>query len=164
MGIGFPLVGFISDKLRQRKRPLMFLFLLQIVIWFFFFVWNGGQPPENVLYILFFLLGLTAGTSSIILPIAKEINDPSFSGIALSVVNVGPFLGMAIMQPLLGYVLDLRWDGLVVEGTKIYPLAAYRGLFAACLIVLTACFFFSLATKETHCQNIYLQENKSPSC
>lgn len=155
MIISFPLVGYISDKLRTRKHPLIIIFLLQIALWSTFLLWNGGKPPENALCILFFLMGLTAGASSTIFPLAKEINDPSFSGIALSVVNIGPFFGMAVMQPLLGYLLDLRWDGLVIEGTKIYPLAAYRGLFAACLAVLMASFLFCLTIKETRCQNVF---------
>ncbi|NLX91391.1 MAG: MFS transporter [Firmicutes bacterium] len=161
MCIGFPLIGFISDKLRRRKQPLLLLFLLQAVIWCLFFLWNGGKPPENALYILFFIMGITAGASALVIAIAKEINDPSFSGTALSVANTGAFLGMSIMQPLLGYILDLRWNGVVVEGTKIYPLAAYRGLFAACLAFLAVCLFCTLFIKETYCQNIYLQDNKS---
>ena len=108
-------------------------------------------------------MGITASASAPIIALAKEINDPSFSGTALSVANAGAFCGMSVMQPLLGYLLDLRWDGLVVEGTKIYPLAAYRGLFATCLAFLAVCLFSSLFIKETHCQNIYLQGNKSSS-
>jgi MFS family permease len=37
---------------------------------------------------------------------AKEANPPEFAGIATSVVNVGIFLGTALLQPLVGWVLD----------------------------------------------------------
>lgn len=161
MIIGLPLVGLISDRIGQRRRPLLLLFLLYTSLWAAFYVWNGGKPPLEALYPLFFLMGLSGGASSVILPMGKEVNDPAYAGIALSVINIGPFSGMAIMQPLLGYVLDLRWDGLIVAGTKVYPLAAYRGLFATCLLVLLACFAISLATRETGCQNVYKKTGKA---
>jgi predicted MFS family arabinose efflux permease len=37
---------------------------------------------------------------------AKEVNPPALSGMATSVVNVGAFLGTAIMQPLVGWAID----------------------------------------------------------
>jgi hypothetical protein len=39
--------------------------------------------------------------------VAKEVNRPQYSGMATSVVNVGGFLGGGILQPLIGWQLDL---------------------------------------------------------
>ncbi|MGI5881519.1 MAG: MFS transporter [Dethiobacteria bacterium] len=161
MCIGFPLIGFVSDRLRLRRQPLLFLFLLQIAVWCLLLLWNRGQPPESALYFLFFLMGLSSSSAALIITVAKEINDPSFSGIALSVANGGSFLGMSVMQPLLGFILDFRWEGLISGGTRLYPLAAYRGLFATCLIFLIISFIFISFIKETHCQNIYQAPQKN---
>ncbi|MDO9534429.1 MAG: MFS transporter [Bacillota bacterium] len=158
MIVGHPFMGFVSDKLRRRKLPMLILLSIYIAIWALLFFWNNGQPPLHALYPIFFLIGFGSGSSSTILPLAKEVNEPTFSGIALSVVNIGPFAGMAVLQPLLGYILDLRWEGVLNAGAKIYPLAAYRSLLGACLITLIIAFAFTLTIKETNCRNIYHDE------
>ncbi len=42
-------------------------------------------------------------------------------GIAL--VNTGLFLGAAQMQPAFGWVLDLTWDGTLMDGFRVYGAA-----------------------------------------
>lgn len=154
--IGMPLTGYISDKLRRRRLPLLVIFFVYTAIWTLFFAWNGGKPPVEALNPLFLMMGLAGGSSTIILSLSKEVNDPKFAGVSLSVVNMGPFAGTAILQPLMGYMLDLRWDGIFVEGMKLYPLASYRLLFAVGIITLLLSFFFALfSIKETNCRNIY---------
>ena len=159
MIVSHPLMGFVSDRLRRRKQPMLILLSIYIALWALLFFWNNGQPPLQALYPIFFLIGFASGSSAIILPMAKEVNEPTFSGIALSVVNIGPFAGMAALQPLLGYILDLRWEGVIDAGAKVYPLAAYRSLLGACLITLIIAFAFTLTIKETNCQNIYQKKN-----
>jgi len=56
----------------------------------------------------------------------KETVEPALSGMALSLVNTGIFLGAAIMQPLFGVVLDLFWQGVLQNEMRIYPEVAYR--------------------------------------
>jgi len=155
MMVGCPLVGLISDKMGRRRTPHLALFVAYIFIWILFFTWNGGKPPLSMLYPLFFLMGFTGSNVVTIFAMAKELNSPDYSGIALGVVNMGGFTGIAIMQPLLGYVLDLRWQGEVLMGAKLYPLEAYRLMLATCLVILLACFLVALRIKETRCQNVY---------
>jgi hypothetical protein len=55
----------------------------------------------------FLLMGLLIPGFTLSWTIAKEANPPQYSGIATSVVNTGIFLGAGILQPLVGWVLDL---------------------------------------------------------
>ena len=154
--ISMPLTGYLSDRIGRRRLPLLIIFAVYTAVWALFFAWNGGKPPVAALYPLFLIMGLAGGTSTIILPLTKEVNDPAFAGVALSIVNIGPFAGTALLQPLMGYMLDLRWDGLIAGGMKLYPLASYRLLFGVCLITLIVTFLFALFNiKETNCQNIW---------
>lgn len=73
---------------------------------------------------------------------------------AIALVNTGLFLGAAIMQPAFGWMLDLSWDGVLVDGLRQYAWTDYRnGLWLsfgfAMLAVLAA-----LRVRETHCRNI----------
>lgn len=153
--IGFPVIGYISDKALKRKEPFLVFFAMYIIIWGLLLFWNGGKPPAIALYLIFFLMGFTTGAFIIIPALAKELNDPGYSGIAISVVNIGPFLGMAILPPLFGYILDKKWLGLVQNGVRFYPVEAYRLLFASCFVILLLCFALTFIIKETKCSNIY---------
>lgn len=146
--IGYPVIGYISDKLRQRKLPLIILFLIYICLWGSLFFWNNGKPPERTLCYIFFLLGF-AGSSFILIPIMmKELNDSSYSATAMSVVNIAPFLGQTITQLIMGYALNVKWDGVIVSGVKIYSQEAYKLLFGYIIIVLIICFIFTLTIRE----------------
>ena len=157
--IGLPLTGYLSDRLGRRRLPLLLIFAVYTAVWGLFFAWNG-RPPLAALYPLFLIMGLAGGTGAIILPLSREVNDSAFAGVALSIVNIGPFAGTAFLQPLMGYMLDLRWDGVMVGGMKLYPLASYRLLFGICLATLLITFFFALITiKETYCRNVYEKDS-----
>lgn len=162
MMVGCPLVGYISDRLGRRKWPHLAFFLLYILFWALLLTWNRGRPPVNMLYPLFFSMGLAASTVVIIFATCRELNEPAYAGVALGVVNMGAFAGISILQPLLGYVLDLRWDGAFSMGSKIYPLASYHLLFATCLTTLLVCFLFALSIRETYCRNIYKELQRPP--
>jgi sugar phosphate permease len=144
--VGFPLIGYLSDRFVRRKAPLLIFFSIHILLWAVF--WSMGKPPANVLMAIFFFMGLSSGALMLIITLAKEANQPAYAGTAMSVVNIAPFLGVSCIQPLLGYALELRWAGLITLGAKVYPLAAYRLLFAACLTVLLISFCFALQIKE----------------
>lgn len=49
------------------------------------------------------------GISGVLLAwaVAKELDPPVFSGTASSLVNTGGFIGAALLQPLVGWILDV---------------------------------------------------------
>ncbi|HWQ62452.1 MAG TPA: MFS transporter, partial [Negativicutes bacterium] len=69
-------------------------------------------------------------------------------------VNVGPFLGAALAQPLFGLVLDLKWQGVYEQGVKVYPLEAFQLAFWLCAGVLAVAVAAAFFVKETRCVNI----------
>jgi hypothetical protein len=52
------------------------------------------------------LMGLLVPGFVLTWTIAKEANRPEHAGMAISVVNVGIFLGAGVLQPLVGALLD----------------------------------------------------------
>jgi len=57
-------------------------------------------------------------------------------GIATALVNGGGFFGAAVLQIVLGVILDSRWEGAMVAGARVYPLTAYLTAFSLCLIIM----------------------------
>jgi len=132
--LGAPMAGWISDRTGSRKIPAVILVICCVVFWMHLSFWPGGILPIWLLYGLSILLGIGAASTILSFPMARESSPPGYTGSVTAAVNMGVFLGLAVLQPLFGYVLDLGWDGLVIDGARIYPLQAYRYGFLVCLI------------------------------
>jgi MFS family permease len=89
---------------------------------------------------------------------AKEIINPHLSGMAVSVVNTGAFLGTTLMQPLFGFVLDMGWDGRMVDNARIYSPPDYRNALFVMLFFGIIGVMGAVCIKETYCRNITYRE------
>ncbi len=102
-------VGALSDRL-GRRTPLMRGFGFVYVLSWLPFFWGGPLPVAATLA-LFALMGISISGATLVWAYAKEVNPPAFSGTSTSVVNTGGFLGPALLQPVVGLVLDLSSRG-----------------------------------------------------
>ena len=152
---GSPVMGFLSDRLQRRRLPYIILVFLYASCWVVMVFWNQARPPLEVLYFLYFFIGFCGACLTLTYTLAKELNPPQMSGMAVAVVNIGAFLGICLLQPLLGYLLDLNWSGVVSEGVKIYSQEAYYYALRFCLYPLALSFFCALLVKETRGRNCY---------
>ncbi|MFU8797608.1 MAG: MFS transporter [Gammaproteobacteria bacterium] len=123
--IGGPLVGWLSDKLGRRRLPLLIgASGTAITIGLIFFL--PMSTPHFVIFILIFLFGLFASAEVIIFAIAKELVPTHLTGTALAFTNTFVMLGGAILQPLVGGVLDFLWQGQMLEGLRVYSPVSYQ--------------------------------------
>jgi MFS family permease len=148
--VGGPTLGAMSDRLGRRKLPYMMANAAGATLWGVFLFW--GDIPRIFLYPLFAAIGLTSGGLIIGYAHSREANHPGAAGAVGGVVNMGPLGFAAVMQPVLGSILDRHWDGLLVNGARIYDAGAYSAAFlwlflSSCLSV--AAMYF---TRETYCR------------
>jgi len=154
--VGSALLARISDRIRRRK-PVMFLGgLLHALAWL---VWlSGAILPVAASYPLCLAMGIVTASMTLAWACAKEVNPPLLSGTATSVVNVGVFLGPAIMQPLVGWLMDRTWDGSMQGGARLYAAADYRvGLLLMAAAAAAGC-IATLFLRETGCRNIWQEQ------
>ena len=153
--LGSPLTGYVSDQIRSRRLPFVFDTLILLSALLLLASWNGARPPSFALYPICFAMGV--GVSGITLGTAciKEISPPQATGLATGLVNSGPFLGAALMQPLFGWMLDMHWEGAMEQGLKIYPQNAYASAFWLCIGVVSIGLLFTCLIRETRCCMIY---------
>ncbi len=76
------------------------------------------------------------------------------AGTAIGIINIGPFLTPAVLQPLFGRVLDLGWQGAILEGARVYPVEAYHQAFLLILSVAAIGAVGAYFIKETRCRNL----------
>ena len=151
--LGCLIWGRISDAVGRRKPVMLAASGAHVAGWF---VWLAAGPlPLAATYALCVTMGLVTAGFTLSWAAAKEVNPPLLSGMATSVVNVGVFLGGAILQPLVGWVMDRSWDGALQNGVRLYAPADYANglqlLAAAALLGWVAALF----VRETGCKNIW---------
>ena len=137
-------VGTISDKLRRRKTPLLAFSITYLISWGIFLYVMPGSMPFGALYSLLFIMGFAGGGFVLSWACSKEVNPSEYAGISTAIVNMGGFLFAAIIQPLIGLVLN-----------NDYSIASYNKAFSVCLIAAAIAVISTFLIKETNCKNIY---------
>ena len=100
-------------------------------------------------------MGFGIGVGPILFACVRDVVQPSVRGMASGLINTGIFIGIAITQLVFGYILDLGWEGKMLEGARLYPLEAFQQGFLLCSVLAVLGFLGALLIKETHCREIY---------
>lgn len=144
-----PVVGSISDRMGRRKLPYLVLTICTALLWaLFLFI----EVPAMMLFPLLAGIGFTSGALIIGFATAREVNHPGAAGVVGGVVNMSVLGVAAIMQPLLGKILDSHWQGTLIEGVRVYDEAAYFSAFIWLLVSAALSTIMVLGTRETYCQ------------
>ena len=153
--IGCLVLGILSDRLRQRKSILVLSSAVYCAIWCVW--WWGGPLDASLTMPLCFLMGFSTAGFSLTWACAKEVNPPQLAGMSTSIANVGGFFGAAVMQPLVGVLMDVVWQGDILNGVRIYTLNDFR--FGLSIVVALAFFglFAALFIRETSCRNLWVE-------
>ncbi len=142
MIIGCPLYSYLSDQLLQSRKKTLILSSALVAILTFPLVFYTAEFHISMLYVWTFLFGLFCSAVVVIgFAAIKELFPVEIAGTAVGLVNLFPFLGGAIMQPVVGIVLDAHGKqpgGYSVEAYSnafiIYLVSALIALIGACFI------------------------------
>jgi MFS family permease len=147
-----PLSGWASDRMGRRNPilrigALLALLSLGLLVYF---------TPDSTLLLmaLIFLLGVGGCAMTVCFGSVKELNDINYSSTSLGLMNMCIVGSGAVMQPLIGWLLDSNWDGTLLQGARIYDAAAYASAFTSLLVVNIAALAGTLLLRETHCQQL----------
>lgn len=136
MIIGSPLLTLASDRLRSRKTIMVLnsLALLSLTVPLAFFPAVLGR---TFLYpLVFFLSFCGSSIVAVAFTMIKEYYPSELAGTAVGLVNLFPFLGGALMQPTVGWLLQRGTAGGADFGAAYG--GAFRLFFVAALISLAA--------------------------
>lgn len=146
--VGSLIVGAWSDRMGRRLPLMRSLGALYAACWVPLI--GGWSMPLPLSFALFALMGVSISGASLSWTCAKEVNPLALSGMATSVVNTGGFLGPALYQPLVGWVLDASSGG----GAR--TLEDWRRALGVLFAFVLAGLVSALLVRETHCRNIYV--------
>jgi len=155
--VGAPLVGWLSDRWLGRRRLPFVVFAAAYAACWLPLALRGLRPAPEMLAPLFFLMGFASAGFVLVWACVREVNDPARVGIAMGFCNIPIFLAFATLQWRLGAVLDARWQGLAVDGARLYGPAAYEAAFALCLAIALIGVVSALLVTETRCRSVWAQ-------
>ena len=142
---GSPMMSFLSNRIFKARRPVLVIssfITLGITVSFAFYT---DRIPYVGLYLL--CLGLGIFSSAIVViafTMTKELFPVQIAGTSTGLVNISPFFGAAVFQPILGYVLESHGQ---VNGE--FTLAGYQQGFFVLFLCGIIAFVATLFLKET---------------
>ncbi len=124
LGVGSPLMGLLSNWLRSRL-PLMFIstFISAIAI---SLVLYCHPMPLWALGALLFTFGFMLGAFVLVFTIGKELNSAHLTATVIAMINTSDAFLDALTEPAIGKLLDLNWDGTIVNGVHYFSLHSYH--------------------------------------
>lgn len=150
--IASPLWGIFSNRIGLRKPP-MYIGSVGALISCTIFIYAPIQSDWIVQFFLFTFGIFSAG----FLPafaVAKELCNKKYVATGLSFMNMMNMVGIAVGQPLIGYILDQFWQGEIADKVRIYPLQAYHIALALLPIGMLISLLILPRLRETYCKNI----------
>lgn len=134
VAIGSPLAGWWSNFINSRRKPLLLLLGVSFISSICLIYIDSLNPV--IRYIMLFLLGLSAGSQPITFALIADNNDQNNVGTAFGFNNMAVVSGAFLLQPLIGTLLDISWDGTIINRIPQYALSDYQ--FAFCVIPLAS--------------------------
>ncbi|NGX46202.1 MAG: putative sulfoacetate transporter SauU [Chlamydiae bacterium] len=135
--VGGPLIGHYSDRIQQKKLPIALAsFLGGISLGLIVVIPN---LPIWSLYLLLLLVGCASSGQLLTYGYSIDVNPHFAKGTAVAFTNFLTFVGGALMQPFIGFLLDFFWMGETVKGLRVYGAHEYR----YAVLCFPICFFLA---------------------
>lgn len=144
--IGGPIIGVISDR-RSKRKPFLYASTLLTCLCILPVIYIS-ELPVWLLFVLLLLVGFFQSAQLLNFSLSIELNAIEAKGTSIAITNFLVSFGTSMMQPLLGYLLDLGWDGRMEEGIPIYSIQDYHMAMVSFPATLLIAFILLLFLKE----------------
>jgi sugar phosphate permease len=142
---GSPMHSVLSNRVFQGRKPVLVLSSFVLLCLTALLAFYTDRLPIAGLYLICLGLGIFSSAVVVIgFTTTKELFPVQIAGTSTGLVNIFPFAGGAIFQPLLGYVLESH--GRVGDA---FTLAGYEKAFFVLFVCGIIAFVASLCLQET---------------
>jgi MFS family permease len=124
LGIGSPLLGMLSDRLGDRRNLMFYSTLIGGIA--ISLVLYAHPMPVWVMAALLFIFGFALGSFVLVFTIGKELNSLHLTATVIAMINASDAVLDAITEPGIGKLLDICWDGKIVNGVHYFSLQSYH--------------------------------------
>ena len=134
--IGAPTGGWLSDRLGKR-RPILIFGSALVCLALALLIFLPGLPLA-ISVGLFILIGFAGGFMACCFALVREVIPARIVGGAIGIVNSLTVASGAVLQPLVGWMLDIQWQGQMEGAAPVYIASDYRTAF---ILVLASSLF-----------------------
>ena len=145
-----PICGHLSDRIGRRKPIYLGGAAIAAAGWLAMYYLPGLQLPGFIA--LASLVSLATGAVIIGFAQGKESVPIKYSGAITGLINSGNMVGPMLLQPGIGWVLDQRWTGQMVNGLRVYGVGAFETGFLLSVAWSVVTVVLLAATRETRCR------------
>lgn len=124
LGLGSPIVGMLSDRLENRRWVMIISTLLSCLC--VCLVLYCHPMATALLGILLFIFGFGLGAFMLVFAIGKELNPLTLTATVIAMINTSDAVLDGLTEPAIGKLLDLNWDGKIVNGVHYFSLHSYH--------------------------------------
>ena len=145
MIIGSPFLSMLSDKVLESRKKVMLISSVVVAAVMSLLMVFTDSLSLPMLYMVFLLIGVfSSAVVAIAFTTTKELFPLEVAGTSIGAVNLFPFAGGAIFQPLLGVILEKAGGG-----SDAYSVVGYRAVFITCFAASLVALGAVLFMKET---------------
>lgn len=148
--LGAPLFGWFSDRIGRRLPPLYiasFSTMLALLLLLY-----THHLPLVCYFLLLFAMGFFTSGFLPIFSIIRDISADEHTATGLGFANTINMVGPALINPLIGWLLDRQSQGTLLQGARIDTLGSYQHA----IMILPICVGLSLLClpwiRETYCR------------
>ncbi len=161
MTVGTLAGGFIfpmlSDRIRSRKKPLIFQAAVCAATWFLLAFGHKLLETRWVLVCVMLLAGTSNSMIGLLLALVREVNDPKYVGISIGATNTIGMSAAAAMPIITGALIDkFRFKG-------FSGISLYRNVFLLPCLLGVLGLIICCVLKETHCRYLSNAQGRSDS-
>ena len=147
-----PICGWASDRMSRRNIILIAGSIVALIALATLVFYTPDSTP--LLMMLIFIMGAGGSSMTVCFGSVKELNDANYNSTSLGLMNMCVVGSGAVMQPLIGWLLDLNWSGEMLAGARVYSASNYTLAFSSLLLTNLAALIAALFLRETHCRQI----------
>lgn len=157
--IGGPISGWLSEQFRKRNTALTVGALFSCV--FFTILLYNNDLSSLAIYAILFFFGIFSSAQILVFAVGREMSSPKFAASALAFTNMTVMLSGVIFQPMVGMILDYRWNGQMANGVQLFTTHDYTiALLAIPFGLLLSAILSHFTLRETHCKSLH-KESKA---
>jgi nitrate/nitrite transporter NarK len=124
LGFGSPMLGALSNRLGDRKyllflSPLISGIAITLVLY-------AHPMPIWLMATLLFTFGFALGAFMLVFTIGKELNSLYLTATVIGMINASDAVLDGLTEPGIGKLLDLFWDGKIVNNVHYFSLNSYH--------------------------------------
>lgn len=147
---GAPISGWLTDRFQRRKSPIVWAAFLNLLVMSILFL--GPELPIYVSGMLIFSAGAIGAMMVNCYAYIREMTETKVHGAVMGLINGFTVSAGAVLQPLIGYILDRNWTGEMDGGARVYSMAAFDTSMLAILVAGSITFLATFAMRETYCR------------